>query len=258
MNPIFNRLPEIWKDLDVRISNMVPNLKCQWCGYEVTEDYDAFNCPKCGKVLGGKGFLERFLSVPTAGFGRIEGFIQEFLRSHNIQEIRDRFLPLLDPVTGNRWKDAKTRQWNRNRSEVSVTRSSYKGTDLIVKDLAREHGSTFCRIIDMASTCAVWDRQGTYTQTDDYFYDSDFHHPGVFLALMSDSVDLEAFQEDFQYIQPGGTKWYFIVTPSDDYITLTLSPSGIPIVDVGVGDLSYPSLVPSSSWGVDPEPLEYS
>jgi hypothetical protein len=74
----------------------------------------------------------------------------------------------------------------------------------------------------MASTVAIWNRQGVYTQKDDYFYDADFHHPGVFLLYVEDTIDIESFLDDFQYIQPAGTKWYirYVLSVASDSIEL--------------------------------------
>ena len=209
---LFQRLPDIWKDLDLRVSDVVLNSECQACGYSIEEDYFSAKCPQCGKLIGGAGLLERFLRVPDAGVARIEDLIAEFLRAHNIEKIRERFVPLFDPLTGHRWKSTKSYQWNRNRSEVAISRASYKGSTPSITDLAKEYGSPWCEIIDMASTVAVWDRQGVYSQSDDYFYDADFHHPGVFLLHVQDSLDAVNFLDDFQYIQPAGTKWYIYRT----------------------------------------------
>ena len=179
MKSLFSRLPEIWKDLDLRAT----------------------------PVVNGKGLLERYLNVGDAGFQQIENFIQEFLRTHNSEAIQDQFLPLLIDLTGEYWKATRSRTWNRNRIQSSITRASYKGTDLCVTDLTREYGASYCQIIDMASMVAVEARQGTYTGWDDVFYDSDFYHPGVFQLVVSEDIDLIGFLDDFQHVKPAGTRW---------------------------------------------------
>lgn len=258
---LFQRLPDIWKDLDLRVSDVVLNSECQACGYSIEEDYFSAKCPQCGKLIGGAGLLERFLRVPDAGVRRIEDLIAEFLRAHNIEKIRERFVPLFDPLTGHRWKDTKSYQWNRNRSEVTITRNSAKGSDDLIRLLVKEHGSAWCDIVDMASTVAVWDRQGVYTQNDDYFYDADFHHPGVFLLYVQDSIDLDSFLDDFQYIQPAGTKWYIRIVASEDYISMEMEVSGCPMINLGVGVLINDDLLESDffdfypAWALDPEPF---
>lgn len=179
MQSLFSHLPKIWKDVDLIATQVIDN----------------------------KGMLERFLGVGDVGFQQVEDFIKEFLRSHNSEEIRDQFLPLLIDLTGEYWNNNRTRQWNRNRIQSSVPRASYKGTDLCVTDLAREYGSLYSRVIDMASAVAVEARQGTYSTWGDVFYDSDYFHPGVFQLLVSDSIDIIGFKEDFQHIQPSATRW---------------------------------------------------
>lgn len=208
---LFNKLPDIWKDLDLRVSDVVLNSECQACGYSIEEDYFSVRCPQCGKLIGAKGLLERFLLVPDAGVRRIEDLIAEFLRAHNIEKIRERFVPLFDDLTGHRWKDTKSYQWNRNRSEVAITRASYKTTDECIKDLAKEHGATYCEVVDMASKVLVESKQGTYGEDDSWYFDSDYYHPGVFQIFFSDDINITDFLEDFQYLKPMGTKWYYRV-----------------------------------------------
>jgi hypothetical protein len=233
---LFQRLPDIWKDLDLRVSDVVLNSECQACGYSIEEDYFSARCPQCGKLIGGAGLLERFLRVPDAGVARIEDLIAEFLRAHNIEKIRERFVPLFDPLTGHRWKGTKSYQWNRNRSEITITRNSAKGADDLIRLLVKEHGSAWCDIVDMASTVAVWDRQGVYTQNDDYFYNADFHHPGVFLLYVQDSIDLESFLEDFQYIQPAGTKWYIYRTVTEGVdVSIEMLNYSLPVIEMETG-----------------------
>jgi hypothetical protein len=180
---LFKKLPEIWKELDLRVNDVVE----------------------------GKGLLERFLLAPDSGVRRIEDLIAEFLRAHNIEEIRERFVPLFNSLTGHRWKDTKAYQWNRNRSQVSITRASYKTTNQCIEDLAREHGASWCEVIDMASKVLVESKQGTYGADDSWYFDSDYYHPGVFQVFFSDDINITDFLDDFQYLKPAGTKWYYRV-----------------------------------------------
>ena len=180
MQPLFSHLPKIWKDVDLIAT----------------------------QVIDGKGMLARFLGVGDAGFQQVEDFIKEFLRSHNSEEIRDQFLPLLIDLTGEYWNNNRTRQWNRNRIQSSIPRASYKGCVLAVTDLAREYGASYCEVIDMAAKVAVEGRQGTFDEDDNTFFDSDYFHGGIFVLKVSEDLDLEGFLEDFKHIKPAGTKWY--------------------------------------------------
>jgi hypothetical protein len=182
---LFSKLPGIWKRLDIAVTD----------------------------VINDKGFLERFLLAPQAKFESIEAFIAEYLRINNVEELRDSFVTLLVEITGHRWIDYRSRSWNRNRIQSSITRSSYKGTYLAISDLAYEHGSGFCNVVDMASVVAVWSRQGVPDEDNCYFFDSDFFHPGVFLIYLSETVDFEHFVDDFQYIKPAATKWHYYIQP---------------------------------------------
>ena len=194
MQSLFSRLPPIWKELDI----------------------------KATRVVDGKGELERFLNTADVGFQKVEDLIWEFLRSHNSQKIRDRFIPLFIEFVGHRWKDYKSRQWNRNRIEVDVTRASYKGSTLAIEDLAREHGAVYCQVVDMASKVLVESKQGTYGDDDSWYFDSDYYHPGVFQVFLSDDVDIEEFISDFQYIKPAGTKWYYRILIQDSFVPIEM------------------------------------
>lgn len=194
MQSLFDKLPNIWKDLDLRVT----------------------------AVIDGRGLLERFMRVPDASFGRIEDLINELLRVHNITQIRTTFVPLHSDLTGHRWKDSESYQWNRNHSQFAITRASYKGTDDCVRDLAREHGASIVNVVDMASTVGVWARQGVYGRSDSYFYDADFFHPGVYILQVSDDIDLSGFLDDFQYIRPNGERWYIQVIPVEYDVTIEI------------------------------------
>ena len=210
---LFKKLPEIWKDLDLTVSDIKLPAECQWCGW-IVEESEVINggyCGRCNKPLGGQGLLERFLSVPDAGIARIEDLISEFLRSHNVEKIRERFVPLFEDHTGYRWKDSKSYQWNRNRLEVAITRASYKTTEQCISDLTREHGASYYNVVDMASKVIVESKQGNYCEDDCYYFDSDYYHPGIFQLWYSDDMDRVSFEEDFQYLKPAGTKWYYRV-----------------------------------------------
>lgn len=201
---LFEKLPQIWKRLDITITD----------------------------VLEGKGFLERYLIAPDMKFNSFEDLIREFLRCQNIEFLRDAFIPLLNDITGHRWKDSKSRVWNRNRIQASITRASYKGRWQAIYDLARECGSDFCKIIDMASLVGVYDRQASMTQFSHYF-DSDYFHPGVFQIWVSDAIDLAEFLEDFEYLKPAGTKWILRILVGECKVSIDLLDFGYPIENCG-------------------------
>lgn len=197
---LFEKLPQIWKRLDITLTD----------------------------IIDGKGFLERYLIAPDMKFNSFEDLIREFLRCQNIEFLRDAFIPLLNGITGHRWKDAKSRVWNRNRIQASITRSSYKGRWLAIYDLAKECGSDFCKIVDMASLVGVYDRQASMPQFSHYF-DSDYFHPGVFQIWVSDTIDLAEFLEDFEYLKPAGTKWILRILVGECKVHIDLLDFGYPI-----------------------------
>ena len=193
---LFARLPEIWQRLD-QVENVVDQM----------------------------GVLERYLSVWDDALDASQVSAEDVLDNRDISAIPDRYLRLIGDLVGHRWKDYRSYQWNRQRIRVSVGKYSYKGTYLAVSDLAYEHGATFCDVVDMAQTVAVWSRQGALGENDCYFFDSDFHHPGVFLLHLSEDVDFEHFLEDFEYLKPSGTKWYYYIRTACAASSITFTPS---------------------------------
>lgn len=216
---LFEKLPQIWKRLDISVTDIIDN----------------------------KGFLERYLIAPDAKFNSFEDLIREYLRSQNVEFLRDAFLPLLNGISGHRWKDNKTRVWNRNRLQVAITRASYKGRWLAIEDLAREHGAATCKIIDMASLVGVYDRQAAMPQNSHYF-DSDYFHPGVFQLWLPDTVNMAEFLEDFEYLKPAGTRWIIKLWPCDYHTAIEVLDFGYPITIYG-GKYDYTYKLYNQSFG---------
>lgn len=167
--------------------------------------------------------LKRWLSIWDSAYDVLDVKIEKLLETKSIDHIPDKFLPLIGDLVGHRWNSNKTYQWNRQRISELIVRYSYKGTPLAISDLALEHGSGFCHIVDMASTVAVWSRQGTLEEDNCYFFDSDFFHPGVFLLYLSEAVDYDAFMEDFEHQRPVGTKWHYYIQPDVSREPITVS-----------------------------------
>lgn len=191
-----------------------------WLVEEYTLDDDSYErekffelLPHMWKVLDENDLIERFLGVWDKAFIVSDEKIESILDSRGIETIPDRYLVLLGNLVNHNWNTSKSYDWNRQRISELITRYSYKGTDLAIKDLALEHGSAFCEIVDMASKVAVWSRQGVPEEDDCYFFDSDFFHPGVFLIYLSEDIDIESFLVDFEYQKPAGTKWLFYLQP---------------------------------------------
>lgn len=224
--PLFERLPESWKYNDSKTS-----------------------------LVDGKGELQRYLEVWDDGFDRSEGLAESVLNTRDISRIPDRYLRLIGELVGHRWKDYRTYQWNRKRIRESISKYSYKGTYLSIADLAAEHGSSLCEIVDMASTVAVWSRQGALGASDSYFFDPDFHHPGVFIVYLSEDVDYDHFVEDFEYLKPAGTKWYIYIRTACNPSSITFSSNSelnvkmnlTPDAWVSVFNYSYHLPIPKKS-----------
>ena len=213
--PLFERLPESWKYNDSKTS-----------------------------LVDGKGELQRYLEVWDDGFDRSEGLAESVLNTRDISRIPDRYLRLIGELVGHRWKDYRSYTWNRKRIRESISKYSYKGTAVATYDLAYEHGATYCDIIDNAQLVDVWNIQNAM------FFDADFFHPGVFQLVVSDDIDLEHFLEDFEYLKAGGTKWTFVVIPSDCGANIEFIASGQPT--------TIPSLQVSNDdnfwWNHPPQP----
>lgn len=170
--------------------------------------------PLIWRKLDKQGLLERFLGVEDTELNRTRQKIQDILSSRDVSQIPDKFLKIIGYVVGHRWKSYQTHQWNRQRISELINLYSYKSTSLSIKDLAYEYNAPFCDVVDMASTVAVWNIQGTVEEDNCYFFDADFYHPGVFLLFLSDTVNLSLFLEDFEYIKLAGTKWYIYLQPN--------------------------------------------
>lgn len=205
---LFKKLPDIWKDLDLRVSDVVLNTVCFSCGYTIEEDYFGNKCPRCHKFIEGRGLLERFLAIPDAGVARLEGFISELLRAHNIQEIRDRFLPLLSTLVGHNWQNDKPRQWNRNRTQLSITRHSYKGTIQRLQDTTKECGSTICEVQDNASRLMIVGKQGRIGMTDCVIMDHNYWHDGSYELTVDSYTDWDELALGMLETNAAGQIWW--------------------------------------------------
>ena len=190
---LFERLPEVWRNLDL-VENVVDE----------------------------KGVLERYLDIWDNALNLCFTSTQGVLDTRDVRDIEDRFLVLIGGLAGHRWKSYRSYQWNRQRIRELISRYSYKGTAIAVRDLAYEYGATYCEIIDNASLVDVWNVQ--YGM----FFDADFFHPGVYQLLVSDDIDLEHFLEDFEYLKAGGTKWYIKFLPSDTLAVTEYNAGGEP------------------------------
>lgn len=190
---IFSRLPEVWHILD-QVENVVEQ----------------------------QGVLERYLSVWDAALDLSHSDAVSVLDTRDINTIPDRYLRLIGDIVGHRWKDYRSYQWNRQRIRESIAKYSYKGTSVAIADLVREHGGSYHRILDMASTVDTWNIQVGM------FLDSDYFHPGVYKLYLSDDIDLEHFLEDFEYLKPAGTKWILTISPEDTFIYTELNAGGEP------------------------------
>jgi hypothetical protein len=218
--------------------------------------------PQCWRNADELGLLERYLCVWDKNFWEQQKKIPALMATRNIEATPDKFLSLLVDLVGYRWKNYRSYSWNRDKASQAITNYSYKGTDISIKDLAKEHGASSVEIVDMASKVAVWSRQGTYTEDDDNFYDADFFYPGVVQLFVSEDIDLPHFLEDFEYIKPAATKWYIRIVVIDGvYVSDDMSTGSEPEILLEAGtnfgyniyteDFNYFDFVPQD--GAEPE-----
>jgi len=205
---LFNKLPEIWKTLDLRVTDVLLKDECQSCGYTIPEDYTDERCPQCGKLIGVEGMLERFLNVPDSAFERIENFVGELLRTHNVQIIQDRFLPLLTDLVGHNWRDDKSRRFNRERIQSAITRHSYKGTELRLRDEVKLAGSDTCDVQDNASRLMIVGKQGRIGCTDCVIMDHNFWHDGSFELAVDHNIDFDELALGMAETTAAGELWW--------------------------------------------------
>lgn len=201
--PIYERLPKIWKELDT------------------------------------DGTLERFLSVIDSEMIRIHGKVLDLLDLRSINLIPDKYLPLMAPLVGHKWRDDRTRIWNRNRVRHAIYRHSYKGTMARFEDTAVENGATSYEVQDNASTLLILGKQGHLGTKDCYLTGPDFYHEGAFMAFIDASVDYDSFREDLKDTLPSTTKWYFQLRDmflEYDEVSVTQWESGIEHFHSGIGE----------------------
>ena len=218
MQSLFHKLPEIWKTLDLRVTDTLLKDECQSCGYVIPEGYTDERCPQCGKLIGVEGMLERFLKVPDSAFTRIEDFVGELLRTHNVQVIRDRFLPLLTDLVGHNWRDDKSRPWNRGRIQSAITRHSYKGTELRLRDEVRLAGSDVCEIQDNASRLMIVGKQGRIGCADCVIMDHNYWHDGSFQLTVDHTTDWDELAIGMAETNAAGELWWIKTNHSPEAI----------------------------------------
>lgn len=187
--PIFQRLPRIWKALDTQ------------------------------------GILERYLGVWDQEFWAEQQKIVNLMQTRNISETPDKFLVLLTTFLDHLWKDFRSYQWNRARASESISKYSYNGTMNAVMDLVKDYGGDYCEVVDMASTLAVWSRQGTFPNSDCFFYDPDYFHMGVYQLWLNQISDLPDFLADLEYWKPAGSKWIIGYILNNGNAVFDINPS---------------------------------
>ena len=171
--PLITRLPEIWRRLDK------------------------------------EGELAAFLGVWDVELNAIHDKITKLLSIRNLDKIPERYLLLLADLVGHRWRNDKTRDWNRNRMRDSIRRHSYKGTLAQLEDLVAEHNGTGLDFIDMASKLLVLGKNGRLGCTDAVLVSPDYYHDGAFEVRVDRRIAYDDFLDDLQYTKPAGEVWFF-------------------------------------------------
>lgn len=161
------------------------------------------------RQLDGLGQLERFLGVLDTGFDNATEKIRGMLTLHDVNNIEDKYLPLLAPAVGHRWRSDRTYDWNRSRIRDAFHRHSYKTTNDSIEDLLLDYGGQWWRITDMASRLDIWNRQGGWNSPNGVVFSADYFHEGCYLLEVDYVLDLDAFKEEFGDDKRKGAVWYF-------------------------------------------------
>jgi hypothetical protein len=122
--------------------------------------------------------------------------------------IQDRFLPLLTDLVGHNWRDDKSRRFNRERIQSAITRHSYKGTELRLRDEVKLAGSYICEIQDNASRLMIVGKQGRIGCTDCVIMDHNFWHDGSFELTVSHNIDFDELAIGMSETTAAGELWW--------------------------------------------------
>lgn len=166
--------------------------------------------PSAVRRLDESKLLERVLSVLDDSFDATQAKIAKLRNIRSLDDLEDRYLPLVAPHVGHRWRNDRTYLWNRRRIEEAIERHSYKASAESLDDLIYEHGGKWFKVTDMASMLDIWNRQGGWNRADGVCLGPDLYHPGSYVLEVDSELDFDAFLADFQYIKRAGTKWFFV------------------------------------------------
>lgn len=162
--------------------------------------------------------LERVLGVLDDGFDKTQSQIAKIRQITSLDDLEDRYLPLVAPHVGHRWRNDRTYLWNRRRIEEAIERHSYKASPDSLDDLIYEHGGKWFKVTDMASMLDIWNRQGGWNRADGVCLGDGLYHPGSYVLEVDSELDFDSFLADFQYIKRAGTVWYFVRSIEPTYI----------------------------------------
>lgn len=161
--------------------------------------------------------LERFLSVWDDGLDRAKANIDGLYALRSVDEIPDRWLPLLGPLVGHEWRTDQSRAWNRAAISRAIRAASYKGTMAAFHDCVIRNRGTFWSHIDMASQIIVPGSQGYLGSTSSYLMGPNLYHPGAHKFFVDEQVLETDFEAEIERIRPAGEVWfiYYLSTISE-------------------------------------------
>lgn len=174
--------------------------------------------PSAVRRLDQDRLLERVLSVLDDSMDRTQAKIARIRHIRSLDDLEDRFLPLLAPHVGHRWRDDRDYLWNRRRIEEAIERHSYKASPDSLDDLIYEHGGKWFKITDMATMLDVWNRQGGWNRADGRALGDFLCHPGSYVLEVDSELDFDSFVVDFKFIKRAGTKWFFVRMTEPSFI----------------------------------------
>ena len=184
------------------------------------------------RQLDSLGQLERFLDVLDTGFDNATEKIRGMLTLHDVDNIEDKYLPLLAPAVGHRWRSGRTYDWNRSGIRDAFHRHSYKTTNDSIEDLLRDYGAQWWKITDIASRLDIWNRQGGWNSPNGIVMDANFYHEGAYLLEFDASLDFDAFLEDFGDVERLGAFWFFSKRTEPTVISMGMQGSFQTVVEM--------------------------
>lgn len=172
--------------------------------------------PRIWRRLDKEGLLEDFLAVLDDKYGDLNDEIIELLLSRNIDKVRDRSVWPKVGVVGEEFREStdgvtENIPYNRSRIGTAISRHSYKGTWARLSDALERLGIADWETIDNNSIVIVPGCNGRWGETDCYWSDGDFYHPGARHLIVRENVTEATVRAELDQINAVGEKWFITI-----------------------------------------------